>query len=79
MRRNAAESGISPKTFDMVARESGYTDAKGIAQLARTDLDQARYNAAITTGLISSDLSFADFYDGDFDYDFPDDFDWWYH
>lgn len=79
MRRNAAERGISPKTFDSVARAGGYSDAKQVATLAKTDIDLARYTAAMYTGIISSDVALADFYDALDDYDFPDDFDWWYH
>lgn len=79
MRRKAASRGISPKTFDAVARESRYNDAKLATQLAKDDPDKGRHHAAITTGLIASDTSFADFYDALDFADIPDDFDWWYH
>lgn len=79
MRRNAASSGISPKTFDKVAQAGGYSDAKLVATQARTDLDHARYTAAKLTGAISSGLAFSDFDDSMDAADIPDDFDWWYH
>lgn len=79
MRRAAASRGISPKTFDAVARREGYKEAKGIAVQARTDLTGARYSAGVMSGAIRSDLAFSDF-DDSLDYaDIPDDFDWWYH
>lgn len=79
MRRAAASSGISPKTFDKVASRAGYSEAKQVAVQARTDLDGARYSAGVKSGAISSGLSFSDF-DDSLDYaDIPDDFDWWYH
>lgn len=79
MRRKAADVGISPKTFDAVQQSVGYSEAKSVAQLARKDIDAARYTAAIHTGLISADVAFSDF-DTALDLaDVPDDFDWWYH
>lgn len=94
MRRNAAAAGISPKTFDKLAQTGGYSTARNITQTARvgryrdsrtgeirhkqSSIQAARYNAAVTLNLIPSSVSIADFYDADFDYDFPDDFDWWY-
>lgn len=95
MRRNAASAGISPKTFDKLARSpGGYGSAREITQMAREGrrrepgagvihdsnaVDKARHTAAQRLGLIPSSVSLADFYDIEFDYDFPDDFDWWYH
>lgn len=85
MRRKAADEGISPKTFDKVANTSGYAAAKSVAITARTDLDAARYDALVESGIVprgraggvpANDLEWADLYD---DYDIPDDFDWWYH
>lgn len=71
--------GISPKTFDMVARKAGYNAAKQITQQARTDLDGARYNALVLLEAIPPGMALSD-YDSSFDYDWiPDDFDWWYH
>lgn len=79
MRRKAADAGISPKTFDAIQRDAGYQDAKAVAQLARKDVEAARYTAAIHTGLITADVAFSDF-DTALDMaDIPDDFDWWYH
>lgn len=79
MRRNATERGISPKTFDSVAQAGGYRDAKLVATIAKTDVEQARYTAAILTGIISSDVAFSDFDDALDLADIPDDYDWWYH
>jgi hypothetical protein len=77
MRRKAESRGISGKTFDAVARESSYTNAKGVAQTAAVDREMARYTAAVGIGLISGDVAFSDF--DAFDLDIPDDFDWYYH
>lgn len=78
MRRNAANRGISPATFDALSTRRGYGEAKQTAQQAATDREGARYNAAVNLGLVRSDLNPDDF-DPGIDYDFPDDFDWWYH
>lgn len=90
MRRKAASAapggpgykgqGISGKTFDAIARESGYNKAKEIAQQARTDLEGARFQALIHAGApVPAGMAFSDF-DSSMDYDWiPDDFDWYYH
>lgn len=79
MRRKATARGISPKTFDAVATESGYTNAKTVTQIAEDDLEVARYTAAIDMGLISGDMAFSDFDTALDQAAIPDDFDWWYH
>jgi len=79
MRRAAAARGISPKTFDKVAQRESYTTAKQVAIQARTDLQGARYNAAVHAGVIRSDKALSDF-DSSMDAaDIPDDMEWWYH
>jgi hypothetical protein len=80
MRRKAESRGISGTTFDRTARNASYNVAKNVAQVAATNLDQARYMAGVGSGALKSDLSFADFMDIDWEeIDIPEDWDWWYH
>jgi len=80
MRRKAESRGISGATFDKVSKQGGgYSQAKNVAQIAAKDVERARFEAAISTGAIKSDLAFSDF-DSSLDFDdIPDDYGWWYH